>query len=93
MCVEPKSRHCHSAFQVTFKKSVFMDYRNVVFGQVVDGMDVVRAIEKVPVDPEEAPRVPVVITASGELSKAEIGELEAKRKKLKGVKINMANGT
>eukprot|EP00392_Amoebophrya_sp_AT5.2_P014830 g14994.t1 len=91
MCVEPKSRHCHSAFQVTFKKSVFMDYRNVVFGQVVDGMDVVRAIEKVPVDPEEAPRVPVVITASGELSKAEINELEAKRKKLKGVKINMAN--
>ena len=41
--------------------------KHVVFGQVIDGMPVVREIGKVPVDIHDKPRIPVVIVDCGEV--------------------------
>ena len=42
-------------------------HRHVVFGEVVDGYDVVQAIEANPVDRRDAPVKPVTIREAGEL--------------------------
>ncbi|CAD7959406.1 unnamed protein product [Amoebophrya sp. A120] len=91
MYVDEDKRRCHSKFHVTFKKARILDRKHIVFGYVVDGMDVVRAIEKVPVETNETPRVPVVITGSGELKPEEIQALAEKQKKAKMYQLNMAN--
>ncbi|KAK4536619.1 hypothetical protein CDCA_CDCA09G2644 [Cyanidium caldarium] len=44
-----------------------LDGRHVVFGQVLEGMDVVRKIEQVPTGAMDRPRQEVRIAASGEL--------------------------
>lgn len=56
-----------SQFFVTLKRCPRLDGKHLVFGQVVDGMDVIRAIGKVPIDSDEKPRVPIMIVGSGEL--------------------------
>lgn len=56
-----------SQFFITLKRNARLDGRNLVVGQVVDGMDVIRAIGKVPTDRDEKPRVPIMIVGSGEL--------------------------
>lgn len=42
----------------------------MVFGQVIDGMDVVRKIGKVPTDLGDKPRIPVVIVDCGDMNDA-----------------------
>ena len=44
---------------LTFKKAQQLDGKHVVFGHVVDGMDVVRAIEKIPTDRNDKPKAEV----------------------------------
>ena len=39
----------------------------MVFGEVLEGMDVVKTIESSPTGPMDRPRSPVVVKASGEL--------------------------
>lgn len=56
-----------SQFFVTLKRCQRLDNKHIAFGQVVDGMDVIRAISKVPIDRDEKPRVPIMIVGSGEL--------------------------
>ena len=43
-----------------------LDGRHVVFGEVVEGMEVVRKIESTPTGPMDKPRAAVVIKAAGE---------------------------
>ncbi|KAF8585987.1 hypothetical protein K439DRAFT_1012292 [Ramaria rubella] len=45
----------------------WLDGRHVVFGKVIDGMDVVTAIENTPTSPGDKPKEPVIIADSGEL--------------------------
>ena len=44
-----------------------MDGKHVVFGQVVEGMDTIRQIAKVPTDMTDRPRIPVHIFNCGEV--------------------------
>jgi len=47
------------------KKTSWLDGRHVVFGKVVKGMDVVRAVEKNPTDGRDKPNKDVVIVDCG----------------------------
>merc|ERR1712240_92797 len=54
-----------SQFFITVKKTSWLDGRHVVFGKVVKGMDVVRAVEKNPTDGRDKPIKDVKIEDCG----------------------------
>ncbi|VDO62354.1 unnamed protein product [Heligmosomoides polygyrus] len=54
-----------SQFFITVKKTPWLDGRHVVFGKVLEGMDVVRAIETVPKGAGDKPIDDVIISAAG----------------------------
>merc|ERR1711881_249667 len=56
-----------SQFFLTTVATPWLDGRHVVFGKVIDGMDVVKAIEGTPTSPGDKPKSPVVVAAAGEL--------------------------
>ncbi|AEY94596.1 FAAL056Cp [Eremothecium gossypii FDAG1] len=56
-----------SQFFITTVATPWLDGRHVVFGQVLDGMDVVSAVEAVPRNARDAPDISVRIVACGEL--------------------------
>ncbi len=56
-----------SQFFICTEKTSWLDGRHVVFGKVIDGMDVVRKIENQPRNARDKPNHDVVIVNSGEL--------------------------
>merc|ERR1712117_64171 len=54
-----------SQFFITTVKTAWLDGKHVVFGKVVKGMDVVRAVEKNPTDGRDKPNKDVVIVDCG----------------------------
>jgi len=56
-----------SQFFITLRRCVHFDGKHVAFGQVIEGMDVIRAISLIPADSGDRPRVDVKIVASGEI--------------------------
>merc|ERR1712023_331608 len=56
-----------SQFFLTTVATPWLDGRHVVFGKVVEGMDVVKKIETTPTHPGDKPKEPVVVVKSGEL--------------------------
>ncbi|OXB71928.1 UNVERIFIED_CONTAM: hypothetical protein H355_008139, partial [Colinus virginianus] len=63
-------RHTNgSQFYITLKKASALDNKHVVVGQLIDGMEVLRAMQLVPVDMRtQKPRVPIVIAGKSSLS-------------------------
>lgn len=59
-----------SQFFICTVKTSWLDGRHVVFGRVVSGLDILKAIEAVG-SPSGTPSAKVVITESGELPEAE----------------------
>ena len=55
-----------SQFFITLKPCPYLDGKHVVFGQVIEGMEVVRQIAKVPTDGNERPKVNVIIFNCGD---------------------------
>ncbi|KAG0266235.1 Peptidyl-prolyl cis-trans isomerase B [Mortierella polycephala] len=56
-----------SQFFITTVKTDWLDNRHVVFGEVIDGLDIVKQIENTETDSGDRPRSAVKITKSGEL--------------------------
>merc|ERR1712196_744875 len=56
-----------SQFFLTTVATPWLDGRHVVFGKVIEGMDVVKAIESTPTNPGDKPKKPVVVVKAGEL--------------------------
>jgi peptidylprolyl isomerase len=59
-----------SAFSITLDASPALDYKQVVFGKVVDGIGLLEKIEAVPVNRVGAPLTPITITFCGALTGA-----------------------
>ena len=59
-----------SQFFLTFKATPHLDGRHVVFGQVIDGMNVLKVIESVATDKTDRPKQDVTIDACGQLGTA-----------------------
>lgn len=55
-----------SQFFVTLRAAPQLDGKHVAFGQCVGGMDVIRAISQIPCDPQDRPRVDVIVVGCGE---------------------------
>merc|ERR1711934_372245 len=56
-----------SQFFITTVPTPWLDGRHVVFGKIIDGMDVVKKIESAPTHPGDKPKKDVVIAKSGVL--------------------------
>merc|ERR1712010_50730 len=56
-----------SQFFITTVPTPWLDGRHVVFGKIVDGMDVVQKIEATPTHPGDKPKSDVVVAKSGVL--------------------------
>merc|ERR1712100_593351 len=56
-----------SQFFITTVATPWLDGRHVVFGKIIEGMDVVKKIETTPTPPGDKPKADVVIAKSGVL--------------------------
>ena len=68
-----------SQFFITFRDLPHLDGRHVVFGRVVEGMEVVSVLESVATDGSDRPRVEVLIANCGEIGEVLEGEKEGEK--------------
>jgi len=62
-----------SQFFITTSTPSHLDGRHVVFGEVLEGYEIIEKIESVPTNPGDKPKEPVKISKSGELPVPEEG--------------------
>lgn len=61
-----------SQFFITFRDTPHLDGKHVVFGRLVNGMDVLKVLEKVATDKNDRPKSSVVITDCGVVLKESV---------------------
>ena len=62
-----KGRNTNSSqFFITLKPCPQLDGKHVVFGQIIEGMEVIRQISKVPTDVNERPKINIIIFNCGD---------------------------
>ena len=61
----PNTNGCQ--FFITCTATPFLDGKHVVFGKVIEGMDIVRMVEKTRIGRNDKPERDVVITQCGEM--------------------------
>ncbi|KAI0340271.1 peptidyl-prolyl cis-trans isomerase [Trametopsis cervina] len=61
-----------SQFFITCKETPHLDGKHVVFGEVIRGKSVVRAVENQPTSSGDVPHAPCVIAASGQLDPSDL---------------------
>jgi cyclophilin family peptidyl-prolyl cis-trans isomerase len=68
-----------SQFFITFKKTEHLDDKHVVFGRVVEGMQLVHQIEAVDTGDNDRPLDPIIVARCGELElvRVEVEESES----------------
>ena len=62
-----------SQFFITTAITSWLDGKHVVFGEVLEGYEIVEKIENVPKNPGDKPKLPIKIVKSGELEVPEEG--------------------
>ncbi|KAG6558247.1 hypothetical protein Mapa_000430 [Marchantia paleacea] len=78
-----------SQFFITFKSTSHLNGKHVVFGRVVEGLDVLKKIETQPTGQRSIPEVPIKIANCGEILQGKdtgVPASDAEKKKVKKVK-------
>ena len=77
----------NSRFLITLKHIPWFDGRHVVFGQIINGMDIIKAIEDIETDKDDKPLKRINIINCGEIIKIENDDnMEKKDNKIKDYK-------
>ena len=61
-----------SQFFLTFRKTEHLDGKHVVFGRVVEGMELVHEVEQVETGEQDRPLDPIIVAKCGELERIAI---------------------
>lgn len=61
----PNTNGCQ--FFITLEKQPHLDGKHVVFGEVIEGQDILKQIERVSTGENDVPKVPIKITNCGEM--------------------------
>lgn len=59
---------CNTSFSITLGAAPSLDYKQVVFGKIVDGLPLLEKLESLPLDPVGRPLTPAIIALCGTLT-------------------------
>jgi cyclophilin family peptidyl-prolyl cis-trans isomerase len=61
-----------SEFFITLKDSIWLDGKNVVFGQIIEGINIIKEFNNIEIDNNDTPKIPIIIDDCGEILKNNI---------------------